>query len=435
MYWLDHKISKKLDKVASIYYDEFIQYMTKFTGHTMTKNKTEKLIQVVRCFFYNLQYELEDNTLVVTRDKNDYSRKLIYNGREVKRKVSYEYTLAFFSWLHQRGYAVSEIGFVGDWVKEADGSYTPKTIKQSKIILSDKMLSDFRSVILNKQDKCPINNVIRIRDESKNYVTKRLGHEQQHLCKLLQEFNYNAKNCIIAAGEKEFDVQVAKVYSRSSFEKGGRTYVVGTAIDVLKKENRTMLTIDGEKTVECDFKALHPRLIATMVGTHIPLEHDPYSIDVNGYDQKALRTICKLLVLCIVNANDFTKAMQAVHYALNKDTVVDENGNDVPLLQYWKDNKLVPEFLELRYLCKKLLSHNPYLNEYAFSDVGLDLQNLDSRIMDIVIEHFTVKKEFVLPVHDSIVVRESLKDEAVDVMTKAFAQVMGSSDNCIVEVK
>jgi hypothetical protein len=156
---------------------------------------------------------------------------------------------------------------------------------------------------------------------------------------------------------------------------------------------------------------------------------------VCGYDTKALRTICKLIVLCIFNAKDLYSAMRAVNNELMTTLEVDENGNDIPLATYWKERGMVPEFLELKYLCGKLLEHNPYMREYAFTGCGLDLQNLDSRIMDIVIEHFTFKGEFILPVHDSIVVRESLKDEAVDVMTKAFAQVMGSADNCIVEVK
>ena len=436
MYWIDYKISKKLKIVSSKYYNEYVIHLKSFSGINLTENRLTKVRQVIDCFFYNIQYSLtSDNCLIITRDENDFSRLLIYNGRSVNRKVSYEYTMSFFAWMHSKGYVISEIGYVGGWVKDNTNGWKPNVVKQSKLIISDIVIDDYKSIIKDKTDVDPVTNVIRVKDKSKKLTTKRLEQEQQRLCRLLQDFNKQSKTCVIRAGEKEFDVQVVKVYNESSFSKGGRTYVVGKDSDVLMRENRKMLTFDNEPTIECDFKALHPRLVATIVDTRIPLNHDPYGIEVCGYDTKALRTICKLIVLCIFNAKDLYSAMRAVNNELMTTLEVDENGNDIPLATYWKERGMVPEFLELKYLCGKLLEHNPYMREYAFTGCGLDLQNLDSRIMDIVIEHFTFKGEFILPVHDSIVVRESLKDEAVDVMTKAFAQVMGSADNCIVEVK
>lgn len=437
MYWIDYKISKKLKVVSSKYYDEYVCYLRQFSGVKLTTCRLTKIKQVVDCFFYNVQYSLtDDNSIIITRDENDFSRPLIYNGRKVSRKVSYSYTMAFFAWMHREGYVISEIGYIGGWVKGDDSvGWKPTVVKQSKLLISDTVINDYRSTIKTKKDVDPVGNVIRIKDKDKKLTTKRLEADQKRLCRLLQDYNVQSKDFDIRAGDKTFDIQVVKVYNNSSFDKGGRTYVVGKDSCVLKKENRRVLTFNNEPTVECDFKSLHPRLVATIVGTHIPLNHDPYGLDVHGYDPVALRTICKLIVLCIFNAKDMYSAMKAVNNELNNTNHVDENGNDVGLVTYWKENKLVPEFLELKYLCNKLLEHNPYMREYAFTGCGLDLQNLDSRIMDIVIEHFTFKGEFILPVHDSIVVRESLKDEAIEVMTKAFAQVMGSADNCIVEVK
>jgi len=437
VYWIDYKISNKLKVVSSRYYDEYVCYLKQFSGVKLTTCRLTKIRQVVDCFFYNVQYSLtDDNSIIITRDENDFSRPLIYNGRKVSRKVSYSYTMAFFAWMHREGHVVSEIGYIGGWVKgDASVGWKPTVVKQSKLLISDTVINDYRSTIKTKKDVDPVGNVIRIKDKDKKLTTKRLEADQQRLCKLLQDYNVQSKDFDIRAGDKEFDIQVVKVYNNSSFDKGGRTYVVGKDSCVLEKENRKVLTINNEPTVECDFKSLHPRLVATIVGTHIPLNHDPYGLDVIGYDTKALRTICKLIVLCVFNAKDMYSAMKAVNNELNNMEHIDDNGNEVKLVSYWKENKLVPEFLELKYLCNKLLEHNPYMREYAFTGCGLDLQNLDSRIMDIVIEHFTFRGEFVLPVHDSVVVRESLKDEAIEVMTKAFAQVMGSADNCIVEVK
>lgn len=436
VYWIDYKISKKLKVLSSKYYSEYVRYLAEVVGTRLTESRLTKIRCVVDCFFYNMQYSLsQNNDMIITRDKGDFSRPLIYNGRKVNRQVSYSYTMDFFDWLHRAGYVISETGFIGGWHKDAGGVWRPSDVKQSRLIISDKVVEDFNQAVRTKADIDPVSNVIRIKDKDKRLTTKRLGTEQQKLCKMLQEYNTQSKDVDIRSGDREFDIQVVKIYNECSFNKGGRTYVVGRGSSVLEKENRQMLRFDGEPTVECDFKSLHPRLVATLVNTQIPLNHDPYEIDVQGYDSKALRIICKLIVLCIFNAKDMFSAMRAVNNELSKQTYVDADGNEVGLVSYWKKNNMTPEFLELKYLCNKLLDHNPYMKEYAFTGCGLDLQNLDSRIMDIVIEHFTFKGEFVLPVHDSVVVKESVKDEAVEVMTKAFSQVMGNSDNCVVEVR
>ena len=420
--------------VSDRYYLEFTKYLSTFSGVVMTKAKLVKIRQVVDCLFYNLQYSLIDNVLIVTRDEVDFSRPLIYNGRKVNRKVSYQYTMALFSWLHHSKYVVNEIGYCNAWLK-VDGVWRPQDIKQSRLIVGDKLLNDVLSVIADKRNVPPVINVIRVRDSTKGLVTKRLGNYQQDMCRLLQQYNKQSKDFIIASGDKEFDIQVAKVYNESSWSKGGRTYVIGGGSKVLEKDIRSLLTVNGEPTVECDYKSLHARLVATITGTSIPLDHDPYQITLDGYDDKVLRQICKLLVLCMFNADSKQSAISAVNRELNGDFIVDENGNDVPIRQYWYDNNLTPKHLELKYIADLLLQHNPFMKEHAFTGCGLELQNLDSRMMDIVVDYFTNKNEFCLPVHDSVVVRQSLKDEAISVMYEAYSQIMGNADNCIVEVK
>lgn len=420
--------------VSRRYYDEYIKYLSSFTDLKLTHSRLLKIKQAIDCLFYNIQYSMVGNTLVTTRDENDFSRPLIYNGRKVNRKVSYKATMAFFSWLHQTGYAVNEIGFVGNWIK-VDGEWKPQTTNQSKLILSQAMIDDVNQVIKSKSDIPPVLNVIRVRDKDKQYTTKRLGDYQQEMCKLLQLYNKQSKDFVIASGGKEFDIQVAKVYNQTSWDKGGRTYVIGGGSKVLESEIRSLLTIDGQPTAECDYKSLHARLVATITGTSIPLDHDPYQITLDGYDSKVLRKICKLLVLCMFNAGSKQAAIAAVNKELNSEYVLDANGQDIPIRQYWYDQGLAPKHLELKYIADLLLQHNPFMKEHAFTGCGLELQNLDSRMMDIVVDYFTNKGEFCLPVHDSVVVVESLKDDAIKVMYEAYEQIMGNADNCIVEVK
>lgn len=420
--------------VSVKYYSEFISYLSQFSEVKLTPTKLTKIRQVVDCLFYNIQYSLKGDTIVVTRDRTDFSRPLVYNGRVVNRKVSYEYMMSFFSFLHVKGYAYNEIGYVGNWVMK-DGEWSPLTVKQSKLILSENMLNDVLLVISDKRNIPPVENVIRVRNEAKEYVTKRLGEYQQGVAKLLKTYNVLSKQFLLESNGKSFDIQVAKVYNMSSFDKGGRTYVVGGGSEVLESSIRQSLTVDGQKTVECDYKSLHARLVATIVGTHVPLDHDPYQLTLYGYDKAVLRKICKLLVLCIFNASSKQSAIAAVNKELNSTIVVDDNGNEILIRDYWFNKGLAPKHLELKYIADLLLEHNPFMKEHAFTGCGMELQNLDSRMMDIVVDYFTQKCEFCLPVHDSVVVRELLKDEAIQVMYEAYQQVMGNNDNCIVEVK
>lgn len=423
-----------MKEISNIYFTKYVQYLTQFSGIKLTDTKLTKIRQAVDCLFYNFQYSLKGNVLVVTRDRSDFSRPLIYNGRKVDRKVSYEYTMAFFAWLHTERYAMNEIGVVSNW-RMRDSEWIPTTVQESKLILSEQMLADVMSVVGDKRNIPPVENVIRIRDENKNYVTKRLGDYQQLVCKLLKDYNVLSKQFILESCGKEFDIQVAKVYNHSSFDKGGRTYVIGGGSEVLESSLRSSLTVDGESTVECDYKSLHARLVGTIVGVTIPLDHDPYQLSLEGYDNSVLRKICKLLVLCMFNASSKQSAIAAVNKELNNTFHIDENGQDIPIREYWVSNELSPKHLELKYIADLLLDHNPYMLNHAFTGCGMELQNLDSRMMDIVVDYFTNRGEFCLPVHDSVVVRQSLKDEAISVMYEAYKQVMGNNDNCIVEVK
>ena len=209
--------------------------------------------------------------------------------------------------------------------------------------------------------------------------------------------------------------------------------MIGKGAELMKKIARQELTINGESVVEIDFKSLHPRLVAEIVGVTLPDDFDPYGIHLEGYDTDCLRAICKLIVLCIFNATSENSAIGAVRKELS--SLYEDEERTIKTLDYWKENNYVPEIIELKQISKLLKQHNDYAVPYMFTGYGMDLQNLDSRIMDCVVEHFTMNDEFVLPVHDSIVIRESLKDESIRVMRVAYKQVMGTDNNCKLEVK
>lgn len=434
MYWLDYKLSKVLDKVSMEYENRYIKYLSQFKELNITERKEQCVRKAVKCFFYNLSFYvgIGSTEVVVTLDKNSYSKPLIYNGRKVNRKVSYEYTRSFFSWLHSEKLAHFEIGMVGDWVMR-NGEWIPSSTKQSKVVVGDELFNAVKEVIRNKTDMIATPSVIEIRNKKGDTVTKNLDKPRQDLLRMLNSYNEKSRNFRLQSQGKEFDIQLKKVYNHSSFDKGGRSYVIGKGVELMKKVARQELTIDGESVVEIDFKSLHPRLVAEIVGVQLPDDFDPYNIEIKGYDHDCLRAICKLLVLCIFNASSEASAIAAVRRELS--SLYEDEEKTIKTLDYWKQNGWVPEIIELKQISKLLREHNSYAAQYMYTGYGMDLQNLDSRIMDCVVEYFTMKDEFVLPVHDSVVIRESLKDEAVRIMRVAYKQVMGSDMNCKLQVK
>ena len=74
--------------------------------------------------------------------------------------------------------------------------------------------------------------------------------------------------------------------------------------------------------------------------------------------------------------------------------------------------------------------HNKPIGEYFFSDQGIRLQYLDSEIMACVINRLICDEEPLLPEHDSVIVRESIKDEVKQHMEEAYLEVMGSKVFC-----
>ena len=119
MYYLDYKIRKDVVIVSRKYEDKYIKYLSSFSDINMTNNRVDLIRKAVKCFFYNLTFSvaMQSKEVIVVLDNSYYSRPLIYNGKKVNRRVSYQYTKAFFSWLHTEGLAYFDIGFVGDWIR------------------------------------------------------------------------------------------------------------------------------------------------------------------------------------------------------------------------------------------------------------------------------------------------------------------------------
>ena len=209
--------------------------------------------------------------------------------------------------------------------------------------------------------------------------------------KRIKEINkFNGKHDVSING-KQLETDVAAVYCRDDFGKGGRLYSGKNGYQGLKSEQRKKIKIDGKKTVELDYSAYHPHLLYAIKG--IQLNNDPYSF----YGD---RNTAKKALNIAINAKNEKECIYAIMEAtnLNQDQTKD--------------------------LMKKMNQHHAEIQEYFYSDSGVILQNIDSQLAIKIVEAMQKKGIPCLPVHDSFICPESEKKTLYFEMNEIFKSEM-----------
>jgi len=190
-----------------------------------------------------------------------------------------------------------------------------------------------------------------------------------------------------------------RVFNRKSFKFGGRAY--GALHHNLPKQMRPHISINGEKTTEIDYSAYHIRMLYHMEG--IDYTDDPYLV-CGGPD---LRETYKAVGLIAINAKNDKSAYGAIRDELE--------ARGIPLPKI--DKPLVTLVNTFRD------AHKP-IYKYLFSDIGITLQNKDSKIMNNILMRLMDKGILGLAVHDSVIVAEQYAEILRDIMVAEYKEVM-----------
>jgi hypothetical protein len=194
------------------------------------------------------------------------------------------------------------------------------------------------------------------------------------------------------------------VFNNSSFSYGGRFY--GAEYQQLNGQDRESILINGNKTTEIDFKGLHINMLYNK--QRKDYNGDPYSV-VNS--NMEIRPLLKLIGLIIINAKDKKSSIDAMNYEL------------------WKNlelKKIKEKYnLSIQELFSDFEKRHPDISNYFNSGIGLKLQNLDSKIAEDILKHFTRQGKPCLCIHDSFIVEESNKEELSEVMKEAYKKHLG----------
>lgn len=175
-------------------------------------------------------------------------------------------------------------------------------------------------------------------------------------------------------------VRLYRVFNNGRWDHGGRFY--GGWWQQLPKAHRKRLLIDGEETVELDFKTLHPRLCYHLKGQPLPREVDPYLIP--GFTGPGLRDLVKVAFNQLLNLTSpgCPRAPAGARQVL-------------PRGKRYRD--LIAE-LERQ--------HDPIADRFRRGE-GLHLQRIDSDIAERVTDYLHHRGICCLPVHDSFIVPRS----------------------------
>ena len=188
-------------------------------------------------------------------------------------------------------------------------------------------------------------------------------------------------------------VHLYRVFNNERWDHGGRFY--GGWWQGISKHDRTRILIDGEVTVELDFTAYHPRLCYHLSGSPLAVDRDPYEID--GIDLGKYRGATKRAFSQLVNS--------APHARLRR-----------------------PQALSSQFLSSSDYAGFIARIERAFkptktwlrSGRGMELQFIDSEIIDAAINDLTAQGIVCLPIHDSLIVPLSAEMVAGAAMCRAY---------------
>jgi hypothetical protein len=191
------------------------------------------------------------------------------------------------------------------------------------------------------------------------------------------------------------NTSIKRVFNNGVFTQGGRFY--GGWWLSIPSEYRSRIRINGKKTLELDYSAMHFYMMYAEKGLTIP-DSDPYTLD--NIDRKK----AKLALNTALNASSKSKALSAIR------------------TNQWPD--MTKE--EVATILDKLLDKHKVISEYFYTGKGLELQFKDSQVAELVMLNMWNKHGvIVLPVHDSFIVSAASYDNLKAEMLVGFDEITG----------
>lgn len=437
---------------------ERVQIQTRLTHFNIHYNQSKQYKHIVDeimelgvgkkevwCVVTNISRALKYKAigLSVPRQRSAYSNN--------EQGISQRRMVILLDKLEENQYTDNFTGGVVDW--------KDLTTVQSCFVFKQKLLDLFIGVdVSQEQDNF---HVVEIKDRSTKELKPKSGvRGVKIITEYMNAYNQQLMNTEISDETGLLSVQQYKRVFSDNLRQGGRIYNTAGGVQVKNEEERSYMKINGEDIVELDFKAMHPSLlyeqeyeensedIDDWISNTWGGEYNPYGaqmpfLKVNMEKVEAfknmfgltkydpIRNLNKHALMVSLNAKTYQKAYVQVTEEFRADQV----GWD----KLTKDAKFygiesVGNFPG-HTVCQAVAAYNKPIAKYFFKDQGIKMQYLDSEIVADVLNRLLMEDEVLLPEHDSVIVRASIKDKVIGYMRSAYLELMGSDKFCYLEVK
>jgi len=421
MYVLDYKLEVKFDVIRDELLSGYLTWLGSYYNN-ITENKRKLASRAVSCFINNAypKHNLSRDMVGLTLRESSYTKSLIVNGRDTKRKVSYTYTRSFLTYMVEEGFielytgGEPEFEFIyGQW------ELVGHQISYATILEPLKRLFDTCAPKINKKPKL-LTNVIILRNNKKESIPFRMIDEVKEIKQNIQEYNKFTLKYIVQCFLKVYDVQLYKVYNES-FKCGGRSFM-SESIQSLSGEDRKHVKIDGKRVAIFDYSGYEPSILYSMCQQKFE-GTDYYTLDtLKDYDPKVLRNIVKICLLIMFNTNSRESAMTAINIEVSKKFNTEE---------LFKEGKIPRKVIPVSVIVEQIEIKHQVVSEWFYKRFGEMLSNAGSYITDYVICYMQQNYHtLVIPVFDEFIVQEQYREELREVMLEAFEAVLGFNDNC-----
>lgn len=233
--------------------------------------------------------------------------------------------------------------------------------------------------------------IVKLRDKDGLEMTFRETAEIRRWRKIAMELNEFLREADISTGS----ACLVRIFNQS-FDRGGRFYCAGGAWQLLGKNERRRILIDGESVAELDYTTIHPRMAYAMFG--LPVPSDAY--DVGGdWDRK----LVKAAMMTALNAKNFHDAMLSV--SANKRIGAIKRSREARV----RATNLLNRIRIVHWQIEALF----------FSDAGATFMLRDAGMAELILTTLMKKGVTCLPIHDSFVVRQSQRQVLLDAMREA----------------
>lgn len=398
------------------------------------------------------QSKIFDHSLKLKGDYKDVCKRLFDEIIDVKGQKKIEQKLIDFEILianlinsfnsrfklHKRPISISRNSH--SWTKNRYKKASPFTIELIKILEEKGMIEvrngyyDRKQVVNQKRtnrsfntriwatenliERFPVynNNVIsepvsliELKDKNGNLKDFRLNKKANQIEKILKKANQVNSNAVIIQNGYRLHTNLIAIFIED-FNNYGRLHTRGFRHhQLLSKDERKEIRINGNSVTELDYSGLHPNLLYAFEG--IQYEGNPYSI-IN-HNRPEVKKYLKFVLLCMINCNSEQEAIKVANMELHKFNK--KKGEDQMVLQDLGINSPIPLIEELKRV------HQP-ISHHFFNGkkTGLKLMYHDSSIALDVIKYFASRNIPILPIHDSFVVEEMYEETLRGIMLKSY---------------